>query len=492
MPSLDVLKRRMAERFAPPPWAKDLTEKQKRVYNEPARFKRALAGRQSGKSHTCAAWLLGGQRGEVSLAFARTADQVRGIYLEPFHELNERYKLGLRIYSSGQNLKVVERSGAVIKLAGIRDESSAERFRGQRFRRVVADEMGTYKHELIRTIIQSVLQPTLLKKGGRLMAVGTPGVIPEGFWYELCHGKTEPDGRVVKPWPTDFGPEGWTLYDNPYLPDVETFIADLLRDNGWTRDTPVFAREYLAKWVRDAGGLCYQWPGVFANEWPSTGTTILGIDIGYDDGCGFVVIRMAQRPKVYVLRAFSTTHSLPHEIVDVARGLIERFNVNHVVADTAGSGKGIVELLAQNFKLGSGGSMVESAKKIGEQNKRANIDFIRGAMQVGNLYLCPPHDGHDGALELKQEWSVLPWNEDRSGHCEGFQDELSDALIYAMKLFLQTAGPSAGPAPPDPAELERARRRRDAEQRARKNTRQRWRASDGGLWVPDHGWEIAA
>lgn len=485
MSSLVNAKGHLARKFRPPAWTKDLTPKQKRVFNAPARFKRALAGRQSGKSHVCAAWLLGGGKGENSLAFARTKEQVLGIYLEPFYELNERY--GLELDISASKGQVVERSGHTIHLFGIRDAASAEKFRGQRFRRVVADEMGTYKHELIRWIVQSVLQPTLLKKAGDMLCVGTPGVIPEGFWYEMCTGFKQPDDTFLPPWPVDFGAEGWTLRDNPFLPNVEQFIADILKANGWTESTPTFAREYLAKWVRDMGGLIYQFDNVW-HDAPDVGTTVLGVDIGFDDGCGYVVCRMGQRPFVHVIRAFTETQSLPQDIQATVARLVREHNVNHIIGDTGGSGKGIIEMLAANFRI-----PVTSAKADGsEQNKRPNIDFVRGMLANGNLRLCRAHNGHSGAKELAQEWSVLPWDEKRTKHSDGFQDELSDALIYALKVFLQTPGSRGSVDVPDPVSLESARRKRAAEASARKNARQRWKGSAGGLWIPEHEWKIAA
>lgn len=454
----------IVQRFQQPKYIQALTPNQKRVYNDPARFKRSVAGRQSGKSHAWLTWLLGGGAGQTSLVFARTWEQVKGIYLEPAYELNEKYGLGLHI-SESQG-EIVERSGHVIKLTGIRDMASAEKFRGRRFRRVVGDETQTYTDELIRWIVLKVLQPTLLKHNGSMGLAGTPGQVPEGFWHEICEGSNA--------WPINFS-KPWTLYDNPFLPDVEGFIADILKTNNWTREEPTFLREYLCRWVRDSGGMIYDWKGAFEPA-PATGTTVLGVDMGYDDGCGYVVCRMTERPHVYVLRAFSATQTLPHEIYHTIKGLCERYNVNHVIADT-GASKTTIEQLNQQFGLN-----IIAAKTTGEQGKRANIDMTRGMLKVGNLHLCGPSSQDEGALEMRNEWSVLPWNLERSDHMTGYQDELSDALIYALKLFLQRPGESEGQAP-DPIQLEIERRRRSAMKHAEKNRRQKWRA-ERGLWVP--------
>lgn len=456
----------LVQRFQQPKYVQALTPHQRRIYNDPARFKKAEAGRQSGKSHGLLAWLLGGGHNETSLVFARTFEQVKAIYLEPAYELNERFDLGLHI--SEAKGEITERSGHCIKMTGIRDVASAEKFRGRRYRRIVGDETQSYIDDLIKHIVQKALQPTLLKHGGDMGLAGTPGTVPEGFWYDICQGPNA--------WPVSFE-KPWTIYDNPHIPNAELVIEDVLRANGWTRDNPTFLREYMCRWVRDTGGLIYQWPGLFESA-PTAGTTVLGIDVGYDDGMGYVVCRMTERPHVYVIRAFTTTQSLPHEIFHTIKGLQERYNINHMIGDTGGGGKMTIEQLNQQFGLN-----IISAKTTGEQGKRANIDMARGMLNAGNLHLCGPTREDDGALELKQEWSVLPWNLERTDHLTGYQDELSDALLYALKLFLQRPGEESKRGP-DPIQLELEKRRRAAQRHGQRNARQKWRMQ-GDLLVPD-------
>jgi hypothetical protein len=385
----------------------------------------------------------------VSLAFARTDRQVQGIFLEPAYELNELYKLGLEVGDRGKRIQ--ERSGAVIELAGIRDQASVEKYRGRRFRRIYGDETQSYRDDLIRWIVFNVLQPTLLKRGGDLMLGGTPGMLHEGLWWDICRG----DNR----WPVDFSAAPFTVYDNPFIPNVDEFIRDLLQSNGWTRETPAFLREYMGQWIIDSSGLIYQWGGVF-EECPDAGYTVLGVDVGYDDGVGYAVCRMAERPHAYVVEAFTATESLPQDINAMIRQLCQKHHVNDIIADTSGGSKMTVEQLGQQFGL-----EVLSAKSIGEQGKRANIDLVRGMLKSGTLHLGPD------AKELAQEWSVLPWDEYRRNHMNGFQDECADAVIYALKLFALRPGEEKR-AERDLVSLELERRKRAAERIAK---RRRWR-----------------
>lgn len=439
----------LVERYRIPPYAQKLGPKQRAIYNCTTRFKKAEAGRQAGKSHAALAWLLGGQRGDVSLAFARTDHQVKGIFLEPAYELNELYGLGLEVSDRGKQIH--EPSGAVIELAGIRDQASVEKYRGRRFRRIYGDETQSYRDDLIRWIVFNVLQPTLLKKGGDLMLGGTPGMIHEGLWFDICRG----DNR----WPVDFSKSPFTVFDNPFIPNPEQFVQDLLISNGWTRDTPAFQREYMGQWIIDSSGLIYEWSHEFAVA-PDAGYTVLGVDLGYDDGVGYSVCRMVERPHVYVVESFTTAESLPHDIAAMVRMLSQKHHVNDIIADTSGGSKTTVEQLEQQFGL-----KIQSAKSIGEQGKRANIDLVRGMLKSGTLHLTVH------AKELAHEWSVLPWDELRRNHMNGYQDECTDALIYACKLFQLRAGEEKR-APRDLVSLELERRKRSAERIAK---RKRWK-----------------
>lgn len=441
----------LVERYRAPQYVQALCAKQRRVFNCADRFKKAEAGRQAGKSHTALAWLLGGKPGDVSLAFARTDKQIQGILLEPAYELRERY--GLRVEVSDRGKLITEPNGARIELAGIRDQASVEKYRGRRYRRIWGDETQSYRDDLLRWIVFNVLQPTLLKKGGDLMLGGTPGMIHEGLWFDICRGPNR--------WPVDFDDDPWTVYDNPYIPNVEQFIDDLLRSNGWTRETPAFQREYLGRWIIDSSGLIYQLRADFEFERaPDAGYTVLGVDLGFDEGVGYVVARMVERPHVYVVEAFTAAESLPHEIQAMITTLCQKHHVNDVIADTSGGSKMTVEQLEQQFGL-----QVRSAKSIGEQGKRANIDLVRGMLKCGTLHLAPE------AKELRQEWSVLPWDDVRRDHMRGYQDECTDALIYACKLFSLRPGEEQR-APADLVQLELERRKRAAE---RIGKRRRWK-----------------
>lgn len=400
--------------FAPSAVVGGLHDPQRLCFYDPARYKCALAGRQSGKSHLDAAWLLGGDGGQVSLYNARTIGKAWDIMFSVFHEMNELYDLGLRILKG--DARVVEPNGHVIQLHGIKDMAAAEFLRGQRFRRVVIDEAGTYPDELLRYTVQTVLQPTLLKAGGELMLNGTPGIEPEGFFYELSG---DPYSGVQGLWPTHH----WTIYDNPHIPDKEQFILETLKANNWTSENPTFLREYMARWVADRGARVYDYHG--HNEpAPTDGFTCIGVDFGYDpDKTAFVVLRMGNQPHIHCLKAYSLNHLTPHTIAEHLHRLIHEFHPNRIVADEGALGKGYAAELKEQFHL-----PIEAAEK---RDKKARIELLRGIIAAGQWHMCA------GSEPLADEWKVLPWGPERKDHHPKYLQDCSDAALYAASMMHQ-------------------------------------------------------
>lgn len=448
--------------FSPNPVVSGLHVHQTSCFYDPSRFRCALAGRQSGKSHLDAAWLLGGEPGQTSLYFARSITSAWSIMFSVFHELNSQYDLGLTVLKG--EAQVIEPNGHVIQLYGVKDQSAAENLRGRKFRRIVGDEAGTFHSELLQYTVQDVLQPTLMKHSGELMLSGTPGIEPEGYFYELTG---DPFSGVKGRWPTHH----WTLMDNPHLPH-ESVVKDILAQNFWTTEHPTFLREYLARWVADRGALVYDFGGHFEPR-PESGTTVLGIDFGFDpDKTAFTVIRQGERPHIHVLKSFGINHLTPHTIADIVASLRNEFHPNYIVADEGALGKGYAAELKEQFHL-----PIEPAQK---RDKKARIELLRGIIACGQLHVC------EGSQELLDEWKTLPWGDQKLDHHPKYKQDCSDSLLYALSKMLQTQPykPPVDPRHPDVIEMDRARIA--ARAKAERSTRRT------SLWLPGDQLPIAA
>lgn len=441
--------------FAPNPFVEDLHAGQQRLYYEPARFRCGLMGRRFGKTYTATAALLGGQPGDVSLYFCRKFIDAKAIILPVFREINYTYDLGLSFNLSDHT--ITEENGAIIRLAGVKDESAAEDLRGPRYRRVIGDEAGTFHSELLKYTVESVIQPALVDSGGDLMLIGTPGPDPDpdDYWFQLTG---DPSTGIRGKWPTHHG----TIYDNTKARvDPRIALADILKQNNWTVDHPTFRREYLAEWVPDVGSLVFDYSGTYEHG-PESGLTVLSLDFGVVDHTSFTVLRQVERPHMWVMQSYSLPNLDIAQIADAVNGLRQRWRPNYIVADEGALGKGYALTLKRQYNI-----PVEPAEK---RHLRARIDHGRGMLANGLIHLTPE------AKELHDEWKRLPWNPLKTGFHERYKADCTDGFLYGLQKI--NALEAYKPPEDTRSETERIRDmvRANAMRAANRATRERWSA----------------
>lgn len=398
--------------FEPNAIIQGLHEKQSMVYRDPSRFKCGLMARRFGKSHLAVSLLLGGNPGQVSLYFARKLKSAKNIMLPLFRRLNFEHDLGLKF--NLQDLTITEPNGAIVRLAGVKDEAAAEDLRGPSYRRVIGDECGTFHSELLQYSVQDVLQPAIVDSGGDMLLIGTPGPDPDpkDYWFSLTG---DPATKLPGSWPTYHG----TIFDNTKMSeDPRVAIADILRENKWTEDHPTFRREYRAEWVPDVGSLVFDYQGAFLPG-PDSGLTVLSLDFGVVDHASFTILRQYERPHVWVMQSYGLPGLDIIQIADQVNGLRQRWRPNYIVADEGALGKGYALTLSRQYNI-----PVEPAEK---RHLRARIDQGRGMLSAGQVHLTPE------AMELFDEWKRLPWNPLKTGFHERYKNDCTDGFLYGLQ-----------------------------------------------------------
>lgn len=399
--------------FVPNPVVAGMHDKQFRFYQEPARFRCGLMGRRFGKSYCDAGLLLGGQPGEVSLYAAHQFIDAKSIMLPVFRDLNHLHGLGLAFNMSDHT--ITEPNGAIIRLAGVKDEGAAHSLRGPRYRRAVIDEAQNFTSELLQCLVEEVLTPALVDSGGDLAITGTPGAEPdpEDYWFSLCG---DPASGVPGRWPTHHG----TIYDNSKAKvDPRIALADVLRQFGWTEDTPTYRREYLAEWVPDQGSIVFQFDGKLEAVGPDMGLTVLALDFGVVDHTSFTILRQAERPHVWVMQSYGLPGLDIVQIAEQVNSLRHRWKPNYIVADEGALGKGYALTLKNQYNI-----PVEPAEK---RHLRARIDHGRGMLTAGLMHLTVE------AKELAAEWKRLPWEPLKTGFKEGYKCDCTDGWLYGLQ-----------------------------------------------------------
>lgn len=374
------------------------------------------AARRSGKSRGNAVRLLRHAHrnpGGLSFFAAKTAGTAKRILWTTLRELNHEAQLGLK-FDSGE-LTVTAPNGYQVWLLGLKDQSEADKLRGATHGFVdgVIDESATIHNDVLKYAVLECALPALGENAGRLALSGTPGPVMSGFFFEQCR---------------DRHAHHWDARQNPKLRvPGQRYLEDALRIHaaeGWTWDHPVFKREYLGLWCEDRSALVYDfhpgrnqiYPG---GEFPS-GRTILGVDIGWDDGCGYTVSRSQPpfNPDVHVLCSYERREQKLPAIAAEIEKLRRRYGVNYVFIDEGGIGKTVSETLK-----GMGIPCKQTPKGV----KRPRIEVLRGGISAGTVKLVR---GQCDTLE--GEMGIIIWNEDRTDVDERYSNECTDSCIYSI------------------------------------------------------------
>lgn len=424
-----------------PEWAKwcELThDKQRAVINDTSPNVAVLAGRRAGKTEGCIYWLARDWQshpGKKSLYVASTIGSAREIIWDRLHEFDEKFSIGIEFNESRLEAKFP--NGYTILVTGCENKKQANRVaRGKRFLRVVIDEMELFEDVLIKYFIRSALKPTLMDYGGHIMLMGTPGNALMGFWYEITREpandnaeETEDEKihKLAKRWPT----HRFNARDNPFIGypgGAEKYFQDQLEENGWSEDDPEFIIEYLGRWVTDGNAYIYAYsPGknLWEDEdaWDSEGAvrTVIGVDLGNNDGCGFSVVQKRwDGEEIRCLEGYASVNLDTDEIAAEIKKLMRRYKTHHVFVDSKGHGATTICRSLLNY-----GIPAKPAEN--NHNKLPLIRDLKAVLRNGRFKLHPVKC-RELAIELRQ----MVWNETRDSHQDGIPDEVIDATLWAV------------------------------------------------------------
>jgi hypothetical protein len=374
------------------------------------------AARRSGKSDGTGRRLLRRAHlypGGLSFFAAKTAGTAKRILWTTLRELNHKWQLGM-VPDTG-TLTWTAPNGYQVWLLGLKDHNEADKLRGAAHGFVdgAIDEAASIQNEVLKYAVLECALPALGENGGRLSISGTPGPVMSGFFYDQCVARNA---------------YHWDARQNPHLRvPGQRYLENALKQHaaeGWTWDHPTFKREYLGLWCEDRTALVYDYhagrnliyPG---SEFPS-GRTILGVDIGWDDGCGYTVSRSQppNNPDVHVLCSYERREQKLPAIAAEIEKLRRRYSCNYIFIDEGGIGKTVAETLR---------GMGIPCRSTPKGPKRPRIEVLRGGISAGTIKLVR------GQCEtLEGEMGIIIWNEDRTDIDERYSNECTDSCIYSI------------------------------------------------------------
>lgn len=425
-------------------------EQQVNFVKDESKRKVALCSRRASKTYSGALSFIktGLENPGCSMCYiTMTLSSARRImYKDIIEPLNDQFKLGLKLKQLPPEVHFP--NGSVIYLVGIDSkEDEKNKLLGQKNKLIIIDEAQDITVDL-KDLIERVCKPTLIDTNGQIIMMGTPSDNMNTYFYEVT--KTY---KSVEGWKYF----SWNAAENPYV--KENFLADIEKEkivNPSIEETPSFRQMYMGQWVASHGARVYRWSErnfrdtsmaeiikakekninfeltdlPVIDELPEKDingnfisyTTIMGIDVGYNDADAFVIGKYSQHDKnLYIIEAHTQAKN-----DDVATGMMiqrlrQRFDFNRIVID--GSSLKSVETMRQRM-----GIPLVAADK----GKKADyIGMFNMDMDAGLIKIFP-----QPKKLILNEWNKLIWDQDpRKTRRElpGLHNHVSDALLYLWR-----------------------------------------------------------
>lgn len=367
---------------------------------------------------------------EVTLYLARNRGVAKELFWPKIRGLISAHKLPWSLNET--ELRVTTPKGGVLLVKGAEGgdpEEEREKLRGLKLRRALCDEPHTYA-DTLRKLLRDVIEPGLGDLRGDCIVNGTPGIVCSGAWHEISTGILPPGDRRPATALQKWARWHWDLRRNPFFPDAESYLQDVLRENGWTEEDPTFQREYLGRWVVDVTAQVYRYvfarnhvtivPGYERESWVHS----IGVDFGVVDECAWTVLASPPHGnEIYAIHSEARAGWLPEQAAEFTHRLVTEYKPHRLVGDAGGLGKPYVEEYNRRFNTGMS---MDAAQKV---EKRAHIELMNGDLAVGRLKVLLPH-----CEELAGQWENLPWaNSDREREHAGYKNHRADSCLYAWR-----------------------------------------------------------
>lgn len=416
-----TLKKRQAHKPTPIILRPDFPA-QNAFVEDTSRYLFAQCSRRSGKSNGLGLRFLRTMEKHPKsqcLYLSLTQDSARSIMWPVLQELNDIHKIGCTFTESSLTMK--HPNGAILKLMGADLKDFIKRLKGRKFPGVAIDEaqdMGTH----LKSLIDDVLTPSIADyTDGWLALTGTPGPVPAGTFFEITKQKRY-----------GFSGHYWTLLENPFMPEPEAFIQDLMKKREWQDNNPTLLREWRNNWVLDVQSLWIQYSAQ-KNHYttlptlplPQKYSYALGIDIGYKDADALAVVAWSDNsPATYLVEELITTKQGLTELVDQVQTLRKKYDFVKMVIDEGGLGKKLAEEMRRQHHI-----PVHAAEK---QRKQETVEFLNDSLRTARFM------AKSGSRFAQDSYLVqIDWDRstpDRIVVKKNPHSDIIDAVIYAFKL----------------------------------------------------------
>ena len=344
-----------------------------------------------------------------------TLDSAREVLWPVLQEINDKYKIGCTFLESKLTMK--HPNGSNLKLFGADMKNFIKRLKGRKYPGVGIDEAQDFGVHL-QSLVDDVLTPSISDYAdGWLALTGTPGPVPQGYFFDVTNNHKY-----------GYSHHEWTLLDNPYMPNPELFIAELIKKREWQHDNPTLLREYRNKWVLDAQSLWIRYSKNTNdyNELPVNHkwNYILGVDIGFNDADAIAVLAWSETcPTTYLVEESIKSKQGISALTTQIETMQKKYNAYKIIMDEGALGKKVAEDLRQRF-----GVPLEAADKA---KKQTNVELLNDAMRLGKFKAFENSRFAQDSYIVQIDWDKSTPNKiviKKKPH-----SDIIDAVLYAFK-----------------------------------------------------------
>lgn len=340
-------------------------------------------------------------------------------------------------------------NGSLVEATSCDDVRGAGKIRGDFYDDVEIDEAQEPSDDILEPLVEEVLFPSIIERGGQLSLAGTPPDSMVGYFID----------RLSDPRWTRFG---WSMFDNKYI--LRSHIDEMIEAKGLTPDHPVYQREILGLPVVDPEKIVYEYDRKRNNVAPASldrsdkaqWRYSMGLDLGFQDADAIVLVgwrRDDPEHRCYVVHQWKQNHLDVDVLAEKVAAVHQEFRPSIIVGDHGGhAAQKILKTLETRLKV----------RIIGKPaDVNVSIGLVNDDLRNGRLFV------EDGT-PLVKDLGLVTWHIDlatkkRVANKKGFHSDLADAFRYAC----WGARHWAAKAPKAPETIDERRDRQWADQQRR-------------------------
>jgi len=308
-----------------------------------------------------------------------------------------------------------------IYIAGAKDRTEIEKFRGWKLRKCYIDECQSFR-TYIKELINDIIIPALRDKRGELYLTGTPGPVKAGVFYEYSQSK-------------NWRSHHWTAFDNPYMHDPPKLdLEEVLREErvirGIDESDPSYIRETFGKWIEDSDALVYKFNRTrnIYTTLPTDGewSYIVGVDIGYNDSDAIAVIGFnSHHKKVYLVDEHVKNKQNISQLVEVIQYYKDQYNPIRMVMDAGALGKKIQEEL--RFRHGLHLEAAEKTRKV------EFIELLNDDLRTERFKAFENSLFQEDCMLVQWDKDSKIRNPEKPKISDTYHSDICDAVLYAWR-----------------------------------------------------------